>query len=128
MGRRRAETATTTRNAGLNAAAGMLLPAVGFALEVAMLASFLFWGFRQPGPWNLLLGIGLPAVVVVAWGVFMAPKSARRLPPGPVAVASLALFLLAGLALIAAGATILGVIMMAATVLWFTASWVLQRR
>ncbi|PYI64303.1 hypothetical protein CVV68_22295 [Arthrobacter livingstonensis] len=128
MGRRRAEVATT-RNSGITAVAeGMLLPATAFVLEVAMVASFLYWGFRQPDPWNLVLGIGIPAAVVVLWGIFMAPKSARRLPVNVVSIASLVLFLLAGDALFAAGATVLGIAMMAVTVVWFAASWVLRRR
>lgn len=128
MGRRRAEVATT-RNSGITAVAeGMLLPATAFILEVAMVASFLYWGFRQPDPWNLVLGIGIPAVVVILWGIFMAPKSARRLPVNVVSIASLVLFLLAGAALFAAGATVLGIAMMAVTVVWFAASRVLQRR
>lgn len=106
----------------------MLLPATAFILEVAMVASFLYWGFRQPDPWNLVLGIGIPAAVVVLWGIFMAPKSARRLPVNVVSIASLVLFLLAGDALFAAGATVLGIAMMAVTVVWFAASWVLRRR
>ncbi|RAN79394.1 hypothetical protein B5P43_15950 [Bacillus sp. SRB_336] len=126
MGRRTAE-AATTRYSGLHAAAaGIVLPALGFVLEIAMVASFLFWGFRQPGPWNLVLGIGVPAVVVVLWGIFMAPKSARRLPLNVVSGVSLVLFMVAGAALLAAGAVGLGAAMMAVAAVWFAASRVLS--
>lgn len=122
MGRRTAE-AATTRYSGLHAAAaGILLPALGFVLEIAMVASFLYWGFRQPSPWNLVLGIGVPAVVVVLWGIFMAPKGSRRLPLNVVSGVSLLLFMVAGAALLAAGATALGWVMLAVSLLWFAAS------
>ncbi|NVM97443.1 YrdB family protein [Arthrobacter sp. SDTb3-6] len=126
MGRRTAKN-TASRLAGLQAATeGMVLPAVGFALEVAMLASFVYWGFRQAGPWNFILGLGIPAAVVVLWGIFLAPKCARRLPLNVVSLASLALFLLAGGALLAAGATAPGIALMVFAAAWFAASRVVQ--
>jgi hypothetical protein len=128
MGRRRAE-APAARAAGLNmSAAGMAAAAVGFLLEIGMVAAFLFWGFRHDSPWNLVLGLGVPAVVVVLWGIFMAPKSSRRLPGRMVAVASLAVFVLAGAALLAAGAAVLGVIMLVVAAAWFAVSWVVERK
>ncbi|WP_113718693.1 YrdB family protein [Arthrobacter dokdonensis] len=122
MGRRTAEAATTRYSDLHAAAAGILLPALGFVLEIAMVASFLYWGFRQPSPWNLVLGIGVPAVVVVLWGIFMAPKGSRRLPLNVVSGVSLVLFMVAGAALLAAGATALGWVMLAVSLLWFAAS------
>lgn len=87
------------------------LAILGFVLEVAMLAAFVFWGFRQDSPWDLILGIGIPAVLVVAWGVFLAPRSERRLKPAIVCWVALALFLLAAVALFAAGAAVWGTLM-----------------
>lgn len=87
------------------------LAILGFVLEVAMLAAFVFWGFRQDSPWDLILGIGIPAVLVVAWGVFLAPRSERRLKPAIVCWVALALFLLAAAALFAAGAALWGTLM-----------------
>lgn len=87
------------------------LAILGFVLEVAMLAAFVFWGFRQDSPWDLILGIGIPAVLVVAWGVFLAPRSERRLKPAIVCWVALALFLLAAVALFAAGAALWGTLM-----------------
>ena len=36
----------------------MVNKVLGFLLEVAMLAAFLFWGFQQAAPWNMILGRG----------------------------------------------------------------------
>jgi len=91
-----------------------------------MVAAFLFWGFRQGSPWNLVLGIGVPALVVVLWGIFMAPRSARRLPAVAVMWASLGLFLLAGAALLAVGAVVLGALMLVVAVAYFAAEWLLR--
>ncbi len=122
MGRRRAQAATTGHGRLRAATTGVLLPGVGFVLEVAMVASFLYWGLRQPGPWNLVAGLGIPAAVVLLWGIFMAPKSTRRLPDGVVARVSLGMFLLAGAALLSTGALAPGWTMLAVTAVWFAAS------
>ncbi|WP_269937136.1 YrdB family protein [Arthrobacter sp. HY1533] len=90
---------------------GLANALVGFALEVAMLSAFVFWGFTQAPPWNMLLGIGIPAVAVVLWGVFLAPRSERRLGAGAVRWVSLGAFLAGSAALFAAGAPVLGALM-----------------
>jgi hypothetical protein len=83
---------------GLAAATGVVQVA-GFLLEVAMVAALCFWGFMHPYPWNVVLGLGVPAVVVVLWGIFMAPKAVRRLAPVTVAWVSLGVFLASAVAL-----------------------------
>lgn len=98
------------------------LATLGFVLEVAMLAAFVYWGFRQDSPWHLVLGIGIPAVLVVAWGVFLAPRSERRLKPAIAAAVALGLFLLAAVALFAAGATLWGTLMAVFSAGYFVAS------
>lgn len=103
------------------------LATLGFVLEVAMLAAFVYWGFRQDSPWHLVLGIGIPAVLVVAWGVFLAPRSERRLKPAVVAWVALALFLLAAVALFAAGAVLWGTLMAVFSVGHFLGSRYLAR-
>lgn len=119
MGRRRA---TAVKSSGLDtAAAAMVVAGMGFALEVAMIAAFLYWGLQQSSPWNLVLGIGIPAAVVVLWGVFMAPRSERRLPENTLRWTALGIFVLAGVALLAAGTMVLGVVMLVATGGYFVA-------
>ncbi len=113
MGRRSAENTKSAR--GVNQT---LLPviaginkAVGFALEVAMVAAFLFWGFGQESPWNLVLGIGIPAVTVVLWGAYLAPRSERFLGENIAQWVSLGLFLGAAAALLGAGLAVPGILL-----------------
>lgn len=125
MGRRNAPQEKST---GFNtSAAYMVVASVGFALEVAMIAAFVYWGFAQNAPWNLVLGLGVPALVVVLWGVFMAPRSERRLPEGILRWVALGIFLVAGLALIAANSLVLGMAMLVASVGYFIAERALAR-
>lgn len=95
---------------------------VGFLLEVAMLAAFLCWGFQQVVPWNLILGLGVPAAVVVLWGAFLAPRSSRRLPEITASWASLGLFLAAAAALAGAGLTGWGIAMALLSIAHFAAA------
>lgn len=90
---------------------GLVNSLLGFALEVAMVSAFVFWGFKQDAPWNMLLGIGIPAVTVVLWGVFLAPRSERRLGAAAVRWVSLGAFLAGSGALFAAGVPVLGALM-----------------
>lgn len=72
-----------------------------FLLELAMLAALLIWGFRVVEPiWmKMLLGLAAPALAVLVWGAYIAPRAPRRLPdPGRIAVEIL-LFALATVAL-----------------------------
>ena len=78
---------------------------LAFSLELAMLAAFGVWGFHAgaPAPARWALGLGVPAVTIAVWGLFLAPRARRRLPPRGVAAVSLVLFELAALALFASG-------------------------
>ncbi len=46
-----------------------------------MLAAVVYWGFKTHSGWALriLFGIGLPVLLAVIWGYFMAPRSTHRL-------------------------------------------------
>ncbi|WP_434613381.1 DUF2568 domain-containing protein [Arthrobacter sp. A5] len=75
---------------------------VAFLLEVAMVAAFCVWGFKFAAPWNYVVGIGVPAAVVVLWSFISgapcdAQDSVAVIPP-----VSLLIFLLAAVALAAA--------------------------
>jgi hypothetical protein len=86
--------------------------ALAFAVEVAMLAAFAVAGWAStPILWlRIVLTIALPAIAIVMWAVWAAPKAKkRRLKPGPLLVFKLIIFgfatlawWLAGLGLIAA--------------------------
>jgi len=64
----------------MNALKGLNL-LVRFLLELCMLASVGYWGFTTYSSWALkiLFGIGLPVLLAVIWGFFMAPRSTHRL-------------------------------------------------
>jgi Protein of unknown function (DUF2568) len=59
---------------------------------------------------SVLLAIVAPAVAVVLWGVFAAPKSERRLPRDVRVAFELSVFGLAVAALFAAGAPVAAVV------------------
>jgi Protein of unknown function (DUF2568) len=74
-----------------------------------MLAAFTYWGFQSAvNPWiQWPLGLGVPLLVACLWGVFLAPRAARRLHSTAGNVASLVFFGLGALALFRTGQTLL---------------------
>jgi Protein of unknown function (DUF2568) len=77
--------------------------ALRFLLELCALAAVSYWGWQAGAsfPAKLALAIGVPLVVAVAWGLFVAPNAAVPLP-GPL------MFVLGLLILeLAAGAVVL---------------------
>lgn len=79
--------------------------AVTFILELCLLVAFGYWGFTTGDSlWlKILLGIGTPVLAAVLWGLFMAPKAARRLPSPWHEIAQVVFFALGTAALYAAG-------------------------
>ena len=79
--------------------------ALRFALELAALAALAYWGFHTGRSLlaDLVLGLGAPILAAVVWGVFAAPKSARRLRGGPLLAVQLAVFGAGAVALAATG-------------------------
>ncbi|MGS2776405.1 YrdB family protein [Robertmurraya sp. GLU-23] len=51
-------------------------------LELFVLLSIGYWGFHLKGSWMIKygLGVGLPIIVMVVWGMIIAPNSAYQLP------------------------------------------------
>lgn len=85
--------------------------ALMFFLELGVLAALGYWGF-QTGPSMLAkigLGIGAPALAVLVWSQFGAPRSARRLRGFSYVLLKVVFFGSAALALFAAGNHILAV-------------------
>ena len=74
---------------------------VSFLLELAMLVALGYWGFRTPESLWLkwALGIGVPLLVAILWGLFLAPKAGQRMGSTLGVTVSLCLFYLAALAL-----------------------------
>lgn len=80
--------------------------ALKLLLELAAFAALAYWGATTgTGAVPVLLAVAAPAVAIALWAVLAAPKSARRLPLAARAPFELAVFGLAALALLAAGAT-----------------------
>jgi hypothetical protein len=61
---------------------GALVLTVAFLVELAAIAAVAWWGFAtgDSAAAKVALGIGLPLVVAVAWGVFVSPKASVALP------------------------------------------------
>ncbi|HEX3592824.1 MAG TPA: YrdB family protein [Pseudonocardiaceae bacterium] len=55
---------------------------LAFALELAAIAALGYWGFRAGTStvMELLLGLGTPAVAIVLWALFAAPKATPGSP------------------------------------------------
>jgi hypothetical protein len=86
--------------------------AIAFLLELCMLGALVYWGFQMGGsvPVKLVLGIGVPLVVAVIWGRFMAPRSETRLRGTSYLLLKLILFGAAAIALALAGQVTLAVV------------------
>jgi hypothetical protein len=74
---------------------------LSFFLELAMLMSVGYWGFygEKSVLVKWMLGLGIPLLLAVVWGIFFAPRSAYRLNSVSGNLLSLLLFLLAATAL-----------------------------
>ena len=83
---------------------------IRFLLELCMLAAVAFWGFKTQNNWllKILFGIGLPLLIAVLWGTFLAPKATHRLSGAPFFALELALFSTGAFSLFATGASTLG--------------------
>ncbi|HUS14267.1 MAG TPA: YrdB family protein [Chloroflexia bacterium] len=86
--------------------------ALRFFLELAALAALAAWGFAAGGGavWSWVLGLGAPLAMAVLWGTFLSPRATVVLPPPARLTLEAIVFLLALLALLAAGHPILAAI------------------
>ena len=55
--------------------------AIRFLLEICVLISVGYWGFKTNSGWllKILLGIGGPLLIAIIWGMFGAPKATYHL-------------------------------------------------
>ena len=55
---------------------------IRFLAELAGIAALAVWGYATPAanPWKIILAVLAPAVLVVVWGAWIAPKSNSPLP------------------------------------------------
>lgn len=93
--------------------------ALAFFLELVMLAAFGYWGFNtgESTLVHLVLGIGVPLVAIVIWGIYNAPNSKRRLATVPRFILELIMFTLAAVGLVAMGQISWAVVFMAAVLI-----------
>src|SRR5437879_9183848 len=89
-------------------------------LELCALAGLAYWGAHTGGGVvAVVLAVAAPLAGAVVWGLWCAPKSARRLPQPARTVVEAAVFGLGALGLAAAGqATIAAVFVAVAAVNW----------
>lgn len=49
---------------------------------VVAVGTLALWGFATwPLPWNVVLGIGAPVIVILMWALFLSPRPVLRLHP-----------------------------------------------
>jgi hypothetical protein len=78
-----------------------------FIVELAAFAAFAYWGASVgDGAVPVALAIAAPAVAIVLWGAFAAPRATRRLGSAARIPFELGVFGLAVVALFAAGAPV----------------------
>jgi uncharacterized protein DUF2568 len=88
----------------------MLNLAVRFLLELCLLAAVGYWGFKTNAGWamKIILGIGLPILIAVFWGLFIAPRAFYPLSGIPYLILELILLGSGAVALFASGQANLG--------------------
>ncbi|MBO9627496.1 MAG: YrdB family protein [Microbacterium sp.] len=61
---------------------------------VVAIGTLALWGFAAtwPLPWNVVLGIGAPVVVLLLWALFLSPRPVLRLHPFLRAVVELLIY------------------------------------
>ncbi len=86
--------------------------ALSFLLELGLLAAVGYWGYESTDSFEIavLLGVLLPIIAAVFWGVFMAPKASIPVPEPWHTLLALFLFALAIAALFAADRATLALI------------------
>ena len=88
----------------------MLNLLVRFLLEFCMLAAVGYWGFKTQSGWlmKIIFGIGLPVLIAVLWGMFIAPKATFPLSGASYLILQLLLLASGSVALVVAGKPTLG--------------------
>jgi hypothetical protein len=98
-----------------------------FLLEIIVLVALFLWGVSISDQFvvQVLFGLGAPAIVIVVWALFVAPKASRRLPDPQRLAVEVVVFGAGVLAFLAAGHMMLAVLLAAAAGLnlWLMFDW-----
>lgn len=87
-------TQETPAEPGVNRPNVTPLEIIRVVILLVALASLALWGFASWDlPWNLILGIGAPAVVLLVWALFLSPRPVLHLHPFLRAAVELLLYL-----------------------------------
>ena len=82
-----------------------------FLLELAAIAALAYWGATTgDGVPAVVLAVAAPALMIVLWGRFAAPRSAHRLPVRSRIPFELGVFAVAAVALVIAGSPVLAAV------------------
>jgi hypothetical protein len=102
----------------VNAAKGANL-ALRFLLELCALAAAAYWGSEVSSSTvvNVIVAIAAPLAIATVWGLWLAPKAARRLDPPARTILELAVLGAAVAALLAVNAPLLALILAAVAVI-----------
>jgi len=101
----------------VNPAKGIAL-AVRFLLELCALVAAAYWGSRvsSSAAVNVIVALAAPLALATVWGMWLAPRAARRLRPPARTFLELAVLGAAVAALLAAGEPVLALILAAAAI------------
>jgi ABC-type amino acid transport system permease subunit len=82
--------------------------ALRFLLEVGAVVAFGYWGFKAGDGrvMKILLGIGIPLLVVIMWTIFVSPNAAVSLPDAVKVIVGLVILEGAAVALAGAGQSV----------------------
>ncbi|MFT4234864.1 MAG: YrdB family protein [Microbacterium sp.] len=82
-----------------------------FLTEIAAFALLAVWGFiAWAFPWNVVVGIAAPAIAILLWALFVAPKAVFHVHPFVRMFVELVIFLSATIALWQLGFGITGIV------------------
>lgn len=71
-----------------------VLDIVRAVVLVVAVASFALWGFATWSlPWNIVVGVGAPVVVLLLWALFLSPRPVVRVHPFLRAAVELSIYL-----------------------------------
>jgi uncharacterized protein DUF2568 len=92
--------------------------ALRFLLELCAFAALGYWGWQAGSTtaWQVVLALVTPAAAIAVWGLFVAPKATVRVSEPARWAIELVVFVGAGIALGAAGQTVLGIVLAAVAV------------